>query len=166
MIFYVYFDNETREIVSITNEKIESNHSYVEKQRNDVEDFIQGRKNFVDFKFDSRFNFVVKNKQTKDVVTNTFVEIKTKINPMLNVTHNNCWQFSFAKPNQSINGDLFFAVTEKNNPNKLIRTIHFNSQLANSVYEVDFKYNSEKSIKNISIWAINPPYESAGLQTK
>ena len=36
---YPYFDSETRDIVSVTNEKTNNNYSYVEKQRIDVEDF-------------------------------------------------------------------------------------------------------------------------------
>lgn len=166
MSFFVYFDNDTRDILSITNEKIESKHSYVQKQKDDVEDFIQGKKNLIDYKFDKEFNFVVKNQQTKDVVSNSFVEIKQHSNAVLNVCYDKKWIFSLTNQNQNINGDLFFAVTEKNNPNKLIRTIFFDSQHAYHGYDVDFKYKTEEDIENVSIWAINPPYKTANLEIK
>ena len=166
MIFYVYFDSETRDIVSVTNEKTNNNYSYVEKQRIDVEDFLQGTKNFLDYKLDTEFNIVVKDKQTKDVVTNSFVKITPQNDANLKITHSKNWLFALAKNSNNIKGNLFFAVTGKNNPNKLIRTISFDSQHASLGHCVDFKYTQESNIDNISIWAINPPYQTASLEIK
>lgn len=166
MTFYVYFDNDTREIVAISNEKTQKEHSFVEKDKSEVEDFIKGKKNFIDYKFDEKFNFIIKNQQTKDVVSNSFVKITEGTDATLQIIHSKNWMFSFSKQNENINGTLLFAVTVKDNPNKLIRTIYFDSQLANQEHTVDFKYASEQDIENISVWAINPPYETANLEIK
>ena len=163
MIFYVYFDNDTRDVLSISNEKNSTTNTYVEKSREFVEDFIQGTKNFNDYKFDSDFNFVLKNTQSKDVVSHTFVEIVPSGKSDLVITHSKNWHFCFAKEVKNINGNLMFAITQKNNPNLLIRTINFQSQLAYEGHLVDFKYDSEKDTSNISLWAIHPPYRTASL---
>lgn len=164
MIFYVYFDNESRNILSVTNEKNNSKNTFVEKSIEDVKDFINGEKNFTDYKFDTNFNFVCKTESTKDVVSNTFVEIIKQNEYELKISHNDNWFFKFADDVKNINGNLFFGITQKSNPNLLIRTISFASQLAYEGHGVDFKYDSEKELSNLSVWAIHPPFKTASLE--
>ena len=46
---YVYFDKDTRKILSITNTQ-ESNKDYIEKPIQEVKDFIDGIKNINNYK--------------------------------------------------------------------------------------------------------------------
>ena len=48
-MFYVYFDNETKNILSITNE-LNTSKYYITKSFGEVEKFISGEKNFNSYK--------------------------------------------------------------------------------------------------------------------
>jgi len=50
VMFYVYFDNETKNILSITNEINDTLKYYISKPFDEVEKFISGEKNFNSYK--------------------------------------------------------------------------------------------------------------------
>ena len=63
-----------------------------------------------------------------------------------------------------VSGNLFFAVTEKHNPNKLIRTIIIPASSLDC--EIEFKYKSEYNIDNVSIWILHKQFPVCSLEAK
>ena len=50
LMFYIYFDLESKNILSITNEQNNSNENYVTKSYEDVQKFLTGELNFNEYK--------------------------------------------------------------------------------------------------------------------
>lgn len=161
-MFYVYFDNETRQVVSVNNTINENLTNYVIKQKDDVEGFFTGEKNFNDYMLDKDFNIVkIEQSGNKFNFNDKLHKIEYNENPNLVVEHSNKWKFKNIK---NVSGNLYFAVTEKNNPNKLIRTIFFPASSLD--YEQEFKYNTEEDIDNISIWILHKSFPVCSLEVK
>ena len=149
-MFYVYYDKEKRTITAITNEKNSSDLPFVIKEKQDVEDFILGNRNTNDYVLDKDLNLVqlVRHQETFDVNHN-FHLVENAHDPDIKILHKNCWKFQQCN---DVTGTLYFVVTEKNNPNNLIRTIYFSAQELDK--DIEFQYPIEQHIENVSIWTI------------
>ena len=151
---YVYFDKDTRKILSITNTQ-ESNKDYIEKPIQEVKDFIDGIKNINNYKFDKDFNFIDTTEKQLDI-QDSITKILVNNDADIKITNKNNWKFYLSK-NTNFNSNLLFAVTGKNNPNLLIRTMIVSMSLLKSGLEINFKYASEKDLDNIDLWVLNCP---------
>ena len=161
-MFYVYYDKETRSIISITNEKNDSLENYIVKEKQEVIDFITGAKNTNEYVIDQNFNFVqIERHNDKFEVNQTFHKIQKATNPDLEVVHKDKWIF---KNKTDVNGLLYFAVTEKDNPNALIRIIYFNGNELDK--EVEFQYPAEHNIDNVSIWILHKTFSVCSLESQ
>jgi len=160
-MFYVYYEKEKRTIISITNEKNNSLQDFVVKQEEEILDFITGNRNTNDYVLDKDFNFTLIEKyKNKFEVDQSFHKIEKTEDADLLVLHNSKWKF---KKSSEITGNLFFVITEKDNPNKLIRAIHFPA--IDLDCEFNFKYPIEKDINNISIWILHKTFAKCSLET-
>ena len=93
-MFYVYYDKETRSIISITNEKNDSLENYIVKEKQEVIDFITGAKNTNEYVIDQNFNFIqIERHNDKFEVNQTFHKIQKATNPDLEVVHKDKWIF-------------------------------------------------------------------------
>jgi hypothetical protein len=159
---YVYFEKETRNILSITNALNENLENFVVKDKEEVKDFISGAKNFAHYVIDKDFNITEINTNTTSFNINEVLHhIVSQEDPDLTVIHDSKWAFSMQKP---VSGNLFFAVTEKYNPNKLIRTMVIPASSLDC--EIEFKYTSEHNINNISIWILHKTFPVCSLEVK
>ena len=61
---YVYFEKETRNILSITNALNENLENFIVKDKEEVKDFISGAKNFAHYVIDKDFNITEINNNT------------------------------------------------------------------------------------------------------
>lgn len=159
-MFYVYYEKEKRTIISITNEKNNSLQDFVVKQEEEILDFITGNRNTNDYVLDKDFNFTLIEKyKNKFEVDQSFHKIEKTEDADLVVSHGSNWQF---KKISNITGNLFFAVTEKDNPNKLIRAMHFPATDLDCNF--DFKYPIEQDADSVSIWIVHKTFAKCSLE--
>lgn len=173
---YIYYKNDTKEIVSISNALKENGLSFVEVEYELIEDFIKGTRNFALYALDDNLNIVEKAPSVPAFDTkNKIYKIQSLENADIIVTYAKDWNFRFSNHYQQkiqdnklkINPFLHFSITEKNNPNKLVRYLQIDSsQLMDDGYSIEFKYRIENSIDKVSIWALHKPYSSATLEIK
>ena len=156
-MYYVYFDKETRNILSVSNEK-NQDKNFVIKEKKDILDFFTGEKNLLDYKFDKDFN-IVSIEQKQSVVDEYIQKVTYKENSDISVTHGKEWKLCL-RQNNSLNysNNVLFAITEKNNPNILIRNFTVSTSIMEKGAKISFKYSAEENLKNISIWTFDCPY--------
>ena len=159
-MFYVYYEKENRTIISITNEKNDSLQDFVIKQKDEVIDFILGNKNTNDYVLDQELNLTpIEKYKNKFEFNQAFHKIEKITDADLVVSHGSNWQF---KKISNITGNLFFAVTEKDNPNKLIRAMHFPATDLDCNF--DFKYPIEQDADSVSIWIVHKTFAKCSLE--
>lgn len=156
-MLYVYFDKDTKHILSISNEE-DATQNFVTKQKEDVIDFLTGEKNIAEYKFDRDFNITNIIQQTPSV--NEFiVKVPYNKNSDICIFHDSAWKFKLNQNNDiNYSSNLFFAVTQKDNPNILIRSLVVSSSTLNEQESISFKYPIEENLENISLWVFNCPY--------
>ena len=152
---YIYFDKNTRKIISISN-SLNDSLDYVEKPTADIKEFIDGIKNINDYKLDKNFNFVNCNQQTVDV-NNSITKINYDNTADLIITCKGKWHFRLQKKDVNFNTNCLLAVTSKNNINRLVRTISIPMSELRLGYTVDFKYSKENDLEKNDLWVFNCP---------
>ena len=156
-MLYVYFDKDTKHILSISNEE-DATQDFVTKQKEDIIDFITGEKNIAEYKFDRDFNITKIIQQTSSV-NELIVKVPYNKNSDICVFHDSAWKFKLNKNNNiNYSSNLFFAVTQKDNPNILIRNLVVSTSTLNDQESISFKYPIEENLENISLWVFNCPY--------
>ena len=172
--FKIYFDIETGNIKTITNEPIESDEwSHIDTTDEDVVSLISGEEPLdtcrVEFNTKLKIYELTRNSIDNDIfnVDELIYEIKNNKDADIQVVQdveNTCWKFliseklrnSLTENKVSLKTHLSFSVTEKNNPNVLYRTLSFPfSQLVNDFYVVkDFKNDYEFNGDPVSVYTI------------
>jgi len=156
-MFYVYFDKDTKHILSISNEE-DATQDFVTKQKEDVIDFLTGEKNIAEYKFDRDFNITNIIQQTPSV-NELIVKVPYNKNSDICIFHDSVWKFRLNQNNNiNYNSNLLFAVTQKDNPNILIRNLVVSSSTLRDQESISFKYPIEGNLENISLWVFNCPY--------
>lgn len=156
-MFYVYFDKDTKHILSISNEE-DATQDFVTKQKEDVIDFLTGEKNIAEYKFDRDFNITNIIQQTPSV-NELIVKVPYNKNSDICIFHDSAWKFKLNQNNDiNYSSNLFFAVTQKDNPNILIRSLVVSSSTLRDQESISFKYPIEENLENISLWVFNCPY--------
>ena len=156
-MFYVYFDKDTKHILSISNEE-DATQDFVTKQKEDVIDFLTGEKNIAEYKFDRDFNITNIIQQTPSV-NELIVKVPYNKNSDICIFHDSVWKFKLNQNNNiNYNSNLLFAVTQKDNPNILIRNLVVSSSTLRDQESISFKYPIEENLENISLWVFNCPY--------
>jgi hypothetical protein len=167
--YYIYFDNTTQKIEKITKEKdLLDNFKFIKVELSEVEDFINGKKRFEDYRviYSSKFNnFVlteIKNvSKIKDINEKIFKIPKLIKNKSYNIViqqdnNKKCWNFFINKQlkfTEDLNDSFFFMITKKNDPNILYKTINFNkNNLVDNCVSVPYTYKVEESLTNLSIY--------------
>ena len=168
--YKVYFDKKTGEIQSITTREKSHLDTYFSTTFNEVEEFISGTKNLIDYKvvYDiKKSNYLIIHRNEKIVldVDNLVHQIKTGNSAQLVVTKNNkekSWQFyidrNLTKQN-NINASildetLWFSITKKNNPNILYRhfTVSLKELTDKETIDVDFASQEELDLSSYSVY--------------
>lgn len=157
-MFYVYFNKENRNILSISNEKSPSDNPFVEKNKADVIDFLSGEKNIASYKLDSNFQFEEINKVSHSFdIDSVMHKLKRRDDQDFTVIHDTCWKF---KKKERASGRMTFAVTLKDNPNLLVRTF---SVHCDNIQDIEFISTEEMQKDHIDVWLLHKTIESVGL---
>lgn len=171
-IYYnVYYNQETGSIASITTKDRPHLKTHYTTTFNEVEEFITGAKNLIDYKvvYDLQTaNYFIAHKNDKIVldIDNLVHQITSSDNAQLTVIKNNVsnkWQIVIDleltyKNNIDkaaiLDETLWFSITQKNNPNVLYRHFCINLQelLDNKVIDIDFLSQDESKLTNYSVY--------------
>lgn len=171
-IYYnVYYNQETGNITSITTKDRPHLKTCYTTTFNEVEDFITGTKNLIDYKvvYDLQSaNYFIAHKDDKIVldIDNLVHNITSSNNAQLTVIKNNVdkkWQIVIDleltyKNNIDkaaiLDETLWFSITQKNNPNILHR--HFSISLQELIdcttIDIDFLSQDESKLTNYSVY--------------
>lgn len=171
IIYYkVYFDKKTGQIQSITTKEKANLDTYFSTTLNEVEDFISGTKNLIDYKvvYDlKKSNYLIVHQNEKIVldVDNLVHQIKSADSAQLIVTKNNkakSWQFyidnQLTKQNNVnasiLDETLWFSITQKNNPNILYRhfTVSLKELTEKETIDIDFNSQEELDLSSYSVY--------------
>jgi hypothetical protein len=169
---YVYYD-ENGEIISIGNSNnVDGN--YIVLSLDKVINFLTGKENTSSYAviYDTLLKeYVLKLKyysdETSFSITDDIYKIENIVDqkPDLTITQdikNKKWQFAIDQGLQSYlqsqssayNKKLHFSITRKNDPHELYRLIiiDFSTLIKNSLLEIPFRYQSEESPDNLSVY--------------
>jgi hypothetical protein len=169
--FYAYYDIETKQLLSVTNQKITLYKDYLEIDFNTYEKLVTGKEKFSDYLLglvdegcDTSLQ-IVRIGETAPKFKNTMLEVVTESpndNPELLVEWhetNKVWNFFLSPDGQArlknktdIEKLLFFVILETDY-NFLIRTIIIDKQklCVNECVGISFEHNLELDISKISI---------------
>ena len=167
----MYYNQETGSIVSITTKDRQHLKTYYTTTFNEVEDFITGAKNLIDYKvvYDLQTaNYFIAHKNDKIVldIDNLVHKISSSDNAQLTVIKNNVnnkWQIVIdleltyknnIDKTTILDETLWFSITQKNNPNVLYRhfSISLQELLDNNVLDIDFSSQDEQKLTNYSVY--------------
>lgn len=169
--FYAYYDIETKQLLSVTNQKITLYKDYLEIDFCTYEKLVTGKEKFSDYLlglvdegYDTSLQ-IVRIGETAPKFKNTMLEVVTESpndNPELLVEWhetNKVWNFFLSPDGQArlknktdIEKLLFFVILETDY-NFLIRTIIIDKQklCVNECVGISFEHNLELDISKISI---------------
>lgn len=168
--YKVYFDKKTGQIQSITTKEKVHLDAYFSTTFNEVEEFISGTKNLIDYKvvYDlKKSNYLIVHRNEKIVldVDNLVHQINSAENAQLIVTKNNktkSWQFyidnKLTKQNNLnasiLDETLWFSVTQKNNPNILYRhfTVSLKELTEKEIIDINFNSQEELDLSSYSVY--------------
>ena len=168
--YKVYFDKKTGQIQSITTKEKVHLDAYFSTTFNEVEEFISGTKNLIDYKvvYDlKKSNYLIVHRNEKIVldVDNLVHQINSAENAQLIVTKNNktkSWQFyidnKLTKQNNVnasiLDETLWFSVTQKNNPNILYRhfTVSLKELTEKETIDINFDSQEELDLSSYSVY--------------
>lgn len=167
--FYLYYNNKTGEILSVTNEKSDKHEYGLELEFSEVEKFLTGEHRFIDYvvgyyRVDDKttqLSVVPKDNDEYSFRHNSFEWIKKTNNPSdLVVEWNKSSQSWIFRLDKSISNKyenlltpkLVFFVTLEDDFDFLVRTIHFSmDQLIADDVTIPFETSLETKINKISI---------------
>ena len=167
--FYLYYNNKTGEILSVTNEKSDKYEYGLELEFSEVEKFLTGEHRFIDYVVGyhrvsdnlTRLSVVPKDNEEYSFRHNVFEWIKKSDNPSeLVVEWNKIYQSWVFKLDKNISNKyenlltprLVFFVTLEDDFDFLVRTIHLSmDQLITDDIVIPFETSLETKIDKISI---------------
>lgn len=163
-LYYVYFEAETGQIYSITNELSNLYVTYISVDFTLVADFINGVLQFTDY-FVGYENkdvplSILKKPISTSVNNNTFRILDDPVTKKTELVINwnkkmACWEFFYTGviSKKLPTSDYKFFIVDKNNVNYLIRTIEISVQslLYNNTVKVPFEYPREYTLANINV---------------
>lgn len=165
--YYVYYDIRTRDILSITNEQNTSYENGIIVSFEDVENFLEGKWHFKDFKVDyetgsTELKIISNSAQGFDFNTNEFKLIESGNNDADLIIEWNLpkksWIFSLSQQykrsfNGVFNSNLMFFITLESDHDFLIRTIYIDADELKRRDFIDISFNTdiENKIEKISI---------------
>jgi len=171
---YVYFKEDTGEIVAVSNTVLERDDvSFVAVTYEEVEDLLLGKETFDSrrIEFDTKTKSYVLNKHSLEEdlynVNNLIYKIKPSKDAEIQVIQdlkNTCWKFLVSPELRSkmlqdkvnLRASLAFSITEKENPNILYRTLQFSfNDLVRQGHVIkDFKEDYEFQGAPVSVYTI------------
>jgi len=175
--YRIYYDKDTGDIVSITNELSSLPYETVEVDFSTVERFLIGKDNFIFFRleFDEEDAIKFVNKKESPVVFKSniveYIRIVEDNTAILQVTwHTNKWVFTINKDflnnprSKSLNSKINFFVIKENNINFLIRSIEIKIKdlVTTESVVVEFTTLEESNITEIAMFTL-PFFESYGM---
>jgi hypothetical protein len=178
-LYKIYFDNNTGDILSITNEGNSAYSHYIEVPSTDIEDFLSGKLNYSTYKISytspTESKIVQKDAQHDDQRVLLQIPVLKSFIGALSIKNNidtKQWAFKLNKEEKSyikkykINSKLEFYVTFLKNANFLIRTIKIDTiDLAyNDTVYIDHVTLTEQSLNKIKFYT-KPFFKSYGLIT-
>lgn len=178
-LYKIYFDNNTGDILSITNEVNSAYSHYIEVPSTDIEDFLSGKLNYSTYKISytspTESKIVQKDAQHDDQRVLLQIPVLKSFIGALSIKNNidtKQWAFKLNKEEKSyikkykINSKLEFYVTFLKNANFLIRTIKIDTiDLAyNDTVYIDHVTLTEQSLNKIKFYT-KPFFKSYGLIT-
>jgi hypothetical protein len=178
-LYKIYFDNNTGDILSITNEVNSAYSHYIEVPSTDIEDFLSGKLNYSTYKISytspTESKIVQKDAQHDDQRVLLQIPMLKSFIGALSIKNNidtKQWAFKLNKEEKSyikkykINSKLEFYVTFLKNANFLIRTIKIDTiDLAyNDTVYIDHVTLTEQSLNKIKFYT-KPFFKSYGLIT-
>jgi hypothetical protein len=175
--YRIYFDKETGNIISITNEIADNGYPSVEIEFEKIERFLSGKDNFifyrVEFDEEDAIKFVNKKESPLAFKSNIveYVRLVEDNNAMLQVTWNSTkWNFKINKDSlknprsKSVNSKINFFITKENNINFLIRSIEIKIKdlTTSDGIDIEFIKPEESTIDEIAMFTL-PFFESYGM---
>ena len=174
--YRIYFDKETGNIYSITNELSDNNYDTIEVDFKEVERFLSGKDNFIFYRLEIDDEGAIKfvNKKESPVAFKSniieYIRVVEHNTATLQVTWTpDAWIFNindaFLKNprSKSLNSKVNFFVTKENNINILIRNIQVQiKDLVNKEFIVPFETEEETDIHDIAMFTL-PFFESYGM---
>jgi len=175
--YRIYYDKDTGDIVSITNELSSLPYETVEVDFSTVERFLIGKDNFIFFRleFDEEDAIKFVNKKESPVVFKSniveYIRVVEDNTAILQVTwHTNKWVFTINKDflnnprSKSLNSKINFFVIKENNINFLIRSIEIKIKdlVTTESVVVEFTTLEESNITEIAMFTL-PFFESYGM---
>ena len=151
--FFVYHDEEGN-ILSITNEKRPSGN-YIEAEESEIEDFLNGSKDFTKFKIQSLSSGSKQIKLASDTSTLVYKDFyivnESEGNEHVILTHNSktrSWDIQLKNDAQLLEFDFY--ICKKDNLNFLIRTIKVPPK---KMFSILFENSIEEKVDNFIILA-------------
>jgi hypothetical protein len=178
-LYKIYFDNNTGDILSITNEVNSAYSHYIEVPSTDIEDFLSGKINYSTYKISytspTESKIVQKDAQNDDQRVLLQIPMLKSFVGALSIKNNintKQWAFKLNEEEKShikkykINSKLEFYVTFLKNASFLIRTIKIDTiDLAyNDTVYIDHVTSTEQSLNKIKFYT-KPFFKSYGLIT-
>jgi hypothetical protein len=178
-LYKIYFDNNTGDILSITNEVNPAYSHYIEVPSTDIEDFLSGKINYSTYKISytspTESKIVQKDAQNDDQRVLLQIPMLKSFVGALSIKNNintKQWAFKLNEEEKShikkykINSKLEFYVTFLKNASFLIRTIKIDTiDLAyNDTVYIDHVTSTEQSLNKIKFYT-KPFFKSYGLIT-
>lgn len=149
--FFVYYDDDGN-ITSITNEK-KSSGEYIEADESEVQDFLNGSKDFTKFKISSLSSGTKQIKLASDnsilVYKDFYIVNKSKGDEQVIIECNTkdfCWNIKLNDKAQLL--DFSFYVCKKDNLNFLIREVKVP---AKQTFSIPFDSNLENKINELIV---------------
>jgi len=176
--YRIYYQEDTGDIYSITNEVLPTDCRHVEVEFGIVERFLTGKDNFIFYRleFDDEGAIKFSNKKDSPVLFKSniieYVRLNAASDPVLQVDWTpNGWVFKLDKKfadspkGKSINSKLNFFVTKEDNINYLIRSIEIKLKnlLSDDAVIVEFVDPDENNIYKIAMFTL-PFFESYGMR--
>lgn len=168
--YYVYYDNKSGKILSVTNEKSAKYEHGIEVLYEEAEAFLTGKCQFIDYRVGYKrlpdnttvLGIILADSDEYSFRNNVFEWITEGNEPaVLTVEWNlvtKAWTVMFddtinKTTNNIMPSKLVFFVTSETDLDFLIRTIFIDTDelMANKVVSVPFEHSIESNIKNISV---------------
>jgi len=172
-MMFVSFDKDTGDITSIGNE-VDETSSYITVPLSDVINILDGVEpstNYIvqfdpktkNLEFVSRFEFVYDNCSVNELIYEVPEEVSEDPDILLiQDTPNTCWKVQIGKKFKnnlkskgvSLNANIMFSITEKNDPNVLYKTlfVDFGQAVDDNYYIIPFTMPFEETNLPISVY--------------
>jgi hypothetical protein len=166
--FYAHYDNDTKKILSISNEKLPTDLFSIEILYEYYEKVMTGKKRFSDYVIDTDVdgNIIFYEISVESLIKksqNIFSVVKQSVPTDIEIYWNgNSSQWDIISNKAGLTDTILFFITSNDDPNFLIRSIMFD--LKNQKKHVVFEHPLEQHIENLSIFSNSPLTQSLRIQ--